>query len=271
MVWIDVVLVGALVSSSAAGVYAAVSRLVLVGTLGLAALVLVLGPVLSPLCSPGATSNAVQTLYRLATVWLSAASIPISPRHGNVRSAIVQIFGPDYGSGGTAQSILHGGEVRIDVMAAWPQPPTLRRVASDRVLASTAAAFAANISLNLGLIPPSGTTGAAIAWSFSIVLMNLLAVIQVRRAWGIRAFDSTFLIVAAAASLCYGIGGLAGSQIGGQNLTTLLATGGLGTLFLRCNSFVVPRKARTWRPCYSRSWRPTRSPTADWELNTSPT
>jgi O-antigen/teichoic acid export membrane protein len=98
------------------------------------------------------------------------------------------------------------------------------------VLANTAAGFVANIGLNVALIPPFGMTGAAIAWSVSILLVNGLAVVQIHRVWGIRGFDSTFLIVAASAAICYGLGGLASGQIGGQNLPTLLVAGALETV-----------------------------------------
>jgi O-antigen/teichoic acid export membrane protein len=228
VVWVDVVLVGALVSSSAAGVYAAVSRLVLVGTLGLAALVMVLGPVLSQLLARREL-HRVRTLYRLATVWLSVVSIPVFLVMATFAPLIVQMFGSDYKSGGTVLSILSMGML-IDVMAGPALLTLLMGGRSFLVLANTAAAFAANISLNIGLIPPFGMTGAAVAWSVSIVVMNLLAVGQVHRVWGIRGFDSTFMFVAASALVCYGLGGLAGGQIGGQNVPTLLLSGALGTL-----------------------------------------
>jgi O-antigen/teichoic acid export membrane protein len=228
VVWIDVVLVGALVSSSAAGVYAAVSRLVLVGTLGLAALVLVLGPVLSRMLARGELQS-LRDLYRSATVWLSAASIPVFLIMATFAPAIVQIFGDGYGAGGTVLSILSIGML-FDVVAGPALLTLLMGGRSILVLANTAAGFAANIGLNLGLIPPFGMTGAAVAWSVSIVLVNLLAVVQVGRVWGIRGFDTSFLIVAAGAFVCYGIGGLIGGQIGGQSLPTLLVTAAIGTV-----------------------------------------
>ena len=52
------------------------------------------------------------------------------------------------------------------------------------VLANTAAGLVANIGLNLTLIPPFGMTGAAIAWSASILLVNFLAVVQMRQHLG---------------------------------------------------------------------------------------
>ena len=194
VLWIDVVLVGALVSSSAAGVYAAVSRLVLVGTLGLAALVLVLGPVLSPLLARGELFR-VRTLYRLATTWLCAASIPVFLMMATFAPVIVQMFGNGYGSGAKVLSILSMGMV-VDVVAGPALLTLLMGGRSILVLGNSTAAFLANISLNVGLIPPFGITGAAVAWSVSIVLMNFLALGQVRRIWGIRGFDSTFLLVA---------------------------------------------------------------------------
>jgi O-antigen/teichoic acid export membrane protein len=223
VLWLDIVLVSALVSSSAAGVYAAVSRLVMVGTLGLTALVLVMGPVLSALLARGELVH-VRTLYRQVTVWLSAASLPVFIMMSVFGPLLVEVFGSSYQSGASILSILSLA-VAVDVVAGPALLVLLMGGRSLLLLADSAAGFTVNIALNLILIPSYGITGAAIAWTVSILVVNFAAVLQIRRHWGVRAFGSTFSAVAGTAALCYGAGGLVSVALGGQDVPTLLVAG----------------------------------------------
>jgi O-antigen/teichoic acid export membrane protein len=69
--------------------------------------------------------------------------------------------------------------------------------------ANTAAALAANIGLNLVLVPRFGITGAAVAWAVSISITNLAALLQVRYAMGVRPFGPGYPRVAAASIACF--------------------------------------------------------------------
>jgi O-antigen/teichoic acid export membrane protein len=101
---------------------------------------------------------------------------------------------------------------------------------SKLIMMDSALAFVANIALNVVLIPIYGMTGAAVAWSASIVLSNLLAVIQIRRLWGVRAFGRPFMLVAGSAVLCFGFGPIAAVALAGQQVGTLLLSTGLELL-----------------------------------------
>jgi O-antigen/teichoic acid export membrane protein len=228
VLWIDVVLLGALASSREAGIYAAVSRLVQVGTIGLAAVSLVLAPMLSASLARTQLDHA-RWLYRIATLALAATSIPIFLVLANFAPLLAQIFGHDFGEGSTALTIL-AFAMLIDVVAGPALLMLLMGGRSRLIMLDSCVALAANIALNVILIPDFGMTGAAIAWSASILLSNLLAVIQIRYLWGVQPFTRGLAVVALATGACFGIAGIAAVAIGGQNISTLLVSTAVGGL-----------------------------------------
>jgi O-antigen/teichoic acid export membrane protein/O-antigen ligase len=228
VLWLDVVLVGALASAREAGVYTAVSRLVTVGTLGLTAAALVLGPVFSALLATGELQR-IQALYRQVTLWLAAGSVPVFILMATFSPVIVRVFGPGFGSGATALVILCLGML-IDVVAG-PAPLTLLMGGRSRMLlANGAAGFTANIALNVVLIPRYGMTGAAIAWDTSILIGNLLAILQIRRLWGVSCFHRSVGTITCGAAVCYGVISLFSLGIGGERSATLVVSALAGTL-----------------------------------------
>jgi O-antigen/teichoic acid export membrane protein len=101
---------------------------------------------------------------------------------------------------------------------------------SDLILWDSAAAFAANILLNLLLIPTHGMIGAAIAWAASIFGMNLLAVVQVGRVWQIHPLGRPLALITCSSVLFYGVLGLVLSHLFGRSLFALAITVTLGTM-----------------------------------------
>jgi O-antigen/teichoic acid export membrane protein len=75
-------------------------------------------------------------------------------------------------------------------------------------LFNTVVALSSNIALNLLLIPRYGGTGAAIAWSSSIIFTNLLPLVQVWKFLGMHPFGRGFPKAALAAIASYGALGL---------------------------------------------------------------
>ena len=151
------------------------------------------------------------------------------PSHGDVRAAGRAHFGPGFNSGAKPLTILSIG-MSAEVLAGPALLALLMGGRSRRILAITALGFVVNLTLNLKLIPIWGMTGAALAWTASIVLVNTLALGQIHRLWGISPFDRTFLLVVTSAALCYGCGGLIGAQVAGQTVPTLIVTAALATV-----------------------------------------
>jgi O-antigen/teichoic acid export membrane protein len=89
-------------------------------------------------------------------------------------------------------------------------------------LINSAAALAANIGINIYLIPRMGITGAAIAWAAAIVINNLAAVLEVNYLMKIRPFGAGYWVVAISSTICFGVTGLIIRRIVGPNLTGFL-------------------------------------------------
>ena len=75
-------------------------------------------------------------------------------------------------------------------------------------LINTVVGLSSNIILNLVLIPRFGGTGAAIAWSSSILFTNLAPLAQVWKFLGMHPFGRGFPKVVLAAGAAYGALGL---------------------------------------------------------------
>jgi O-antigen/teichoic acid export membrane protein len=97
-------------------------------------------------------------------------------------------------------------------------------------LANTGAALAANIGLNLLLVPPLGLPGAAIAWSVSIVMSNVATVVQVRHLMTLRTFSPSSLLTGVVAAACYGGLGLLLRTLFGSTIPVMLLAVVLSTV-----------------------------------------
>ena len=206
VLWLDILLVGALRGAREAGIYAAVSRFVLVGALAIEAVRFAIAPQLSRLLGLGDHREA-EHLYQRGTWWLMALSWPFYLSILFFTPTIVSLFGPEFAEGAVPLAILsvamlaNTGTGNVTVVL-------LMGGKSSWNLANTVAALVANVTLNLLLIPPLGVTGAAIAWSVSILVENGAALVQIKRFFGIRPFGSGYLRVVAAAVVTFGPVGL---------------------------------------------------------------
>jgi O-antigen/teichoic acid export membrane protein len=202
--WLDVLLVGAYTSASDAAVYAAASRLSLVGTYALYAAGMALAPQFSSLIAQG-RRDVVDALYQTATAWLIALGWPLYATLAVLAPVFMSIFGPHYNAGATALTILAlaglvnfaTGNVTLLLLMAG---------GSGWNMFNAAASLATNVALNLVLIPRYGIEGAAIAWAASIVLQNALALAQVRLALGFHPFARAYVVAFAALAAFGGIG-----------------------------------------------------------------
>jgi len=187
VLWVDVLMVGALSSARDAGVYAAVSRLILVGSLGLAAVVLAVGPTFGRLIARGELERA-GSLYRDATALLIAAAFPVYFTGAVFAPLLVQIFGSEFRSGHVAFSIL-AGAMFLNVAAGPGAVALLMAGRTNLIMLDSGVGLILNMSLNAVLIPTVGIDGAAMAWASSILATNALLLIQLRgtlHTWPVR-------------------------------------------------------------------------------------
>lgn len=221
VVWLDILLVGALLSRYSAGVYAAVSKLVLVGAYALEATRLAIGPQLSRFLARQDFSIAAG-LHQSATRWLMIASWPLYVVMAIFPAVVLGIFGHRYTAGAAALTVL-ALAMLVNLGTGNVTVVLLMGGKSSLSAWNALAAMLVNVGLNLVLLPRIGIVGAAIAWAASIVVENVAAVIEVWLTLGIRPFGAGYWLVAVASAGCFGITGLAARYLLGQSMPGLAA------------------------------------------------
>jgi O-antigen/teichoic acid export membrane protein len=205
--WAGLILIGALQSSSEAGIYGAVGRLAMFGFFAVEAMRLAIAPHISALLAKNDRETA-QSLYRVGTWWLMALSWPFYLMLAVFGPVILRVlFGPQFGAGQDALVIL---SIAMLVGVSTGNVTVVLLMAGKSVwnLANTALGLIVNVSLNLILIPPYGIIGAAAAWAVTIAFNNLVPLAQIGLLLGLNPFGRGFGLVATLAVLCYGLGGI---------------------------------------------------------------
>ena len=225
--WLDVLLVGRLGSTAEAGVYGVASRLYIVGAYALQAVGTAAAPQFSELIAAGRRDD-LERVYQLGTWWTMAISWPFYALMLVFPTTMMEaFFGSGYAGGGRALAVL-GFAGLLDVGTGNSQAVLLMSGHSRLYAANTAAALAANVGLNLALVPRFGITGAAVAWAVSIAITNLAALLQVRYAMGVRPFGRGYPLVGGAALACFAgipllVRAVAGSDVPAFVLSIVIA------------------------------------------------
>jgi O-antigen/teichoic acid export membrane protein len=202
IVWLDVLLLGSLRSTSEAGLYGAVGRLVGLGVFAIEGVRLAIAPQISAALAAGDRESA-KVQYQVATWWLMALSWPMYLTLAVFAPVILQLFGPEFVRGETALFIVSLAML-VGVSTGNVTVVLLMGGRSVWALANTAAALVVNVLLNTLLIPSFGMTGAAVAWAGSVLVNNVIPLWQVRRFLRLDPFGRGFLIVALLSTACYG-------------------------------------------------------------------
>ncbi|MDX6534410.1 MAG: hypothetical protein QOF68_2154 [Gaiellales bacterium] len=218
--WFDVLLVGALASTREAAIYAAISRLALIGTYALQAMGMAVAPRFSELVTLG-EHDRLEHLYRIATWWMMALAWPLYIVMMVFPSLFAQLFGSSYSAGATALVILCAAGL-FNLATGNVTVLLLMSGYSKLNMLNAGGALALNVVLNLILIPRFGMSGAAVAWAASIVANNLAALIQVHRRLGLRPFGDGYLVVALGTVACFGLVAAAGRLVGGESAEALV-------------------------------------------------
>jgi len=186
LIWIDTLLLGAFANEDI-GVYTVATRLVTVAIFVLAPINAAFGPYIAYLYHKDALPE-VRRVYKAATGWVVRLSLPAFVALLVFPSALLPLFGSGFAEGATVTVVLAVGQL---VNAATGPCGTLLNM-SGRVwlnMVDNIGALVLNVGLNLWLIPAHGITGAAVAWSASLIAVNLARVIQVW--WLVRAVPVT--------------------------------------------------------------------------------
>jgi O-antigen/teichoic acid export membrane protein len=226
VIWLDILLVGAVLSRYAAGVYGAVSKLALVGTFALEGTRLAIAPQFSALLARKEHGPAAN-LYQSATRWLMMGSWPIYLLFIIFPAVVLGIFGRRYVPGAASLVVLSAAML-VNLGTGNVTVVLLMGGKSWWNAANALGALVINVGLNVLLLPRIGILGSAIAWAASIVFDNVAAVIEVWLVLRLRPFGPGYMLVVAATVGCFGVTGLAARALLGQTLPALIAAAAVG-------------------------------------------
>ena len=215
ILWADTLMIGALASTKEAGIYAASTRFLIVGTFAGMAITTAFAPQISSLLGLGERAR-VSTLFQTATVWFILIASPIYLTVAIFAPVLVDTFGTGFDEGAVVLPIVAAGFLfaasagPIDVLLLMGGRSTLSMM-------NNLIALATNIGLNLVLIPSMGLRGAAIAWTTSIVLTNLLPTLEVHHTMGYHPYGRAWFRAVAVSAATVAVPLLAARELIGTD------------------------------------------------------
>jgi O-antigen/teichoic acid export membrane protein len=217
----DIVLVGALAGAVDAAIYAAATRFIVVGQLGINALTLAAQPQFAQKITTG-QHRAANGLYQITTAWLVLVTWPIYLVLIVFAEPVLRVFGHGYSSGQTvivliaASMLLSTGLGMVDTVLAMAGRTSWN-------LANAVLAFSANIGLDFWLIPEHGIVGAAIGWATAIAVRNVAAALQVGISMRFQPMARAGVIAVLLASGCFAVVPVLFRLLLGSSVTALIA------------------------------------------------
>jgi O-antigen/teichoic acid export membrane protein len=220
VIWLDVLLVGALRSTREAGIYAAASRLAMVGGLVTEAVRVAIAPQISFLLARREHAR-VEGIYQVGTWWIMALCWPLYLTLSVFGPVVLRIFGAEFVAGGNALLVLSLGML-FSLATGNVTVMLLMGGKSSWNLLNAAGAVVVNVGLNLLLVPRIGITGAALAWAASMLLENTAALIQLRILLRLNPLGPGWWLAAGQSALCYGGVGLLFWRFAGHTVPSLV-------------------------------------------------
>lgn len=222
LLYLDVLLVGVLAGSAAAGVYGGATRFVAAGLIADVAIRVVVAPQFSLLLHRGELRQ-LESLYRKAAVWLVLLSAPIYVTLATFARTVLRWLGDGFLDGASVLVILSFGTA-ITLAAGNIHSVLLMSGRSGLVALNKAAVLTLNVVGNLVLVPMIGINGAAIAWTAAMLLDAAMASFEVRRYIGVRLQTLAVLYPLFIAAVTFGVPGLlVRFYLGESNLDLLLS------------------------------------------------
>ena len=224
--WLDTIVVSAIVSTTAAGVYASGSRYLLPGLFAAEALMQVTGPRISGLMArnrPDEASQLIQIVagWQVAVMWPLYLLIALFPR------PLLSVFGPEVIAARGALIAL-----AIAMLVASPVGPAASAVLmsgrSTQAMFNTLTVLVVNIVGNLVFVPQHGITAAGVVWGATIVIAAALPGWQCRHLLGISTVGRPALLAASVAAATVGSTAAVVRLALGDTLAGLLTAGSVG-------------------------------------------
>lgn len=198
---LDIVLVAAMRGATAAAVYTAATRFLVVGQFINQAINTPLQPRLSAALALGDTGRA-RSLYRATTAWIVLATWPLFGTAIVLSGWYVRAFGASYANGVPVVVVL---SVAMLVASATGPADNVILMAgkSSWNLLTTLAALVVNVGLDVALIPHYGLIGAAIGWCGGILASNVVPLVVVRWTWRLDPYGTATVRACVLCAVCF--------------------------------------------------------------------
>jgi O-antigen/teichoic acid export membrane protein len=187
VLWLDTLLVAALISPTAAGIYAAGTRFLLIGTFTAEAIQQAVAPKVSSLITLGQREHA-RAVITQATSWQAAITWPVYLVVIAFSSVLLGVFGPEYVQAQWALILLSVG-LLVAVVGGPSDAVILMSGRSRQSLGNSTIAFTVNLGGNLLLVPIWGITAAGAVWAATLVVAAGLPAYQARRSLGLTPWS----------------------------------------------------------------------------------
>ncbi|HEU5128346.1 MAG TPA: polysaccharide biosynthesis C-terminal domain-containing protein [Glycomyces sp.] len=187
---LDIVLVAALAGLGPAAVYTVATRFVIVGQLASGAVGQAVQPRAAAAMGAGEALSA-KRLYQESTAWIVALTWPVYLVVGIGADYYLRLFGGEYATEAARLVvwILVPGMMASAACGVVDSMLSMAGKTSWQLIDVTVA-LVVNVALNLLLIPAVGIVGAAIAWSASVLVNNLIPLAQLWRTFGLHPFGA---------------------------------------------------------------------------------
>ncbi len=202
LIWAGTLLLGVLGTQEDVGTFAVASRLVGLAVFVMAPVNAAFTPHMAHLHHVGDLPGAARA-YGSATRWILLLSAPAFVLLAVLPDDLLELFGPGYAAAAAVTVVLAAGQ--LVSAAAGPCGTVLTMSGRVRLtMADNLLVLVLDVVLTLVLVPRYGVLGAAVAWSLSLVVVNLLKLWQVRRVVGLAPAGAGWLAVAVAAAPAVG-------------------------------------------------------------------
>ena len=181
----DLLMIGSLLGTREAGIYAVAVQVSMLVLIGLVAVNAIAAPMISELYATGRRDD-LQRMVSIAAGGVLAVSLPVALGLTFLGSWVLSFFGPGFPEGYAALVILVAGQL-VNALAG-SVGLLMTMTAHQREAASImAVSVVANVVLNAALIPRFGIEGAAVATAATTVLWNVAMFVFVFKRLGINS------------------------------------------------------------------------------------
>ncbi len=201
--YVDVLIIGSLMSSADVGLYQVATRTVMIAYATMLPVVQAVSPRLADAHGRGDRA-ALHGTYRIATSWIIRSSLPVFVILVTFPGDVLALFGDPFRAGATVTVVLSAGKL-VDA-ATGPCGLVLNMAGRVRTnMVNNVVALALDVALDLLLVPRMGIAGAAVSWAVTLVVVNLARALQVERAFGFRPLDRSSLEALVPAGVAIGL------------------------------------------------------------------